>query len=250
MSKTSKIKDNTLQYRTEIQHGFESMEPGNNGVLETNKLADFTSLMNSKKKSPFLYNTIKSLTQKKEEENEDTLSYEEYISFIDDQLSDTESREGLKAIYSVFCDENKNNFSWAKFALILKELGDNDTADKLLKLLEQAKLYTKDINFKEFSDMMTEEYSDNEIKDYENKETYKEKRKKNKKKEEEEEEEVGTISSKEKNEEKKSGDDNDGEKSNKRYHRRYRDNKSKNDNNKENGVENNNKTHLKYRKKH
>ena len=249
MSETSKIKDNTLQYRTEIQHGFKSLEPGNNGIIETNKLADFTSLMNSKKKSPFLYNTIKSLTQKKEEDNEDTLSYEEYISFIDDQLSDTESREGLKAIYSVFCDENKNNFSWTKFALILKELGDNDTADKLLKLLEMAKLYTKDINFKEFSDMMTEEYLDNEIKDYENKETYKEKRKKNKKKEEEEEEEVGTISSKEKNEEKKSGDDNDGEKSNKRYHRRYRDNKSKNDN-KENGTENNNKTHLKYRKKH
>ncbi len=125
-----------------------------------------------------------SLTSKKEEDNEETLSYEEYISFIDDQLSDTESREGLKAIFSVFCDENKNNFSWTKFALIAKELGDNDTADKLLKLLEMAKLYTKDINFKEFSDMMTEEYLVEDNKDYENKETYKQKKKKNKKKEE------------------------------------------------------------------
>ena len=246
MSKTSKIKDNTLQYKTEIKHGFESLEPGNNGIIETNKLADFTTLMNSKKKSPFLYNTIMSLTSKKEEDNEETLSYEEYISFIDDQLSDTESREGLKAIFSVFCDENKNNFSWTKFALIAKELGDNDTADKLLKLLEMAKLYTKDINFKEFSDMMTEEYLVEDNKDYENKETYKQKKKKNKKKEEEEEEE---MSSKEKNEEKKSGDDNDGEKSNKRYHRRYRDNKTKNDNS-ENGNGSNNKAHFKYRKKH
>jgi hypothetical protein len=39
----------------------------------------------------------------------------------------------------------------------------------------------------------------------------------------------------------------DGEKSNKRYHRRYRDNKNKNDNN-ENG--NGNKVYSKYRKKH
>ena len=249
MSKASKIKDNTLQYKTEIKNGFESLEPGNNGIIEINKLADFTTLMNAKKKSPFLYNTIKSLTQKKEDENEDIISYEEYLSFIDDQLSDTQSREGLKAIYSVFCDENKNNFSWTKFALIMKELGDNDTANKLLKLLEQSKLYTKDINFKEFSDMMNEEYLNEKIKDYEIKETYKEKKKKYKKKEEEEEEEVGTISSKEKNDEKKSGDDNDGEKSNKRYHRRYRDNKSKNDN-KENGNESNSKAHLKYRKKH
>jgi Ca2+-binding EF-hand superfamily protein len=252
----SKRKDNTLQYKKAILHGFESLEPGNNGIIETKKLDEFTKAMNSKQKYPFLYNTIKSLSAKKFDENDENLSVEEYLSFINEKLNDIETREGLKSIYSVFCDENKNNFSWTKLAVISKELGDDETANKLLKLLEQAKLYTKDLDFKEFCDIVREDYLmdiniNNDNEDYENKETYKKKKIKNKRivKKEEEEEERETISSKEN---KKSGDDNDGEKSNKRYHRRYRDNKNKNDNN-ENGNSNGNSTnkiHSKYRKKH
>ena len=258
----SKKKDNTLQYKTAIRHGFESLEPGSNGVIETKKLDEFTKAMNSKQKYPFVYNTIKSLSAKKFDENDENLSVEEYISFINEQLNDIDSREGLKSIFSVFCDENKKNFSWTKLAVIAKELGDEETAKTLLKLLEQSKLFTKELDFKEFCDIIREDYLmdmniNNDDEDYENKETYKNKKNKNKnkrivKKEEEEEEERGTISSKEN---KKSGDDNDGEKSSKRYHRRYRDNKNKNDknDNNENGNSNGNSTnkiHSKYRKKH
>ena len=34
----SKRKDNTLQYKTAILHGFESFEPGNNGIIEAKKI--------------------------------------------------------------------------------------------------------------------------------------------------------------------------------------------------------------------
>ena len=252
----SQINNNSLQYKKEIKKGFESLEPDNNGIIEINKLSDFTNAMNTKNKNPFLFNSIKSLTEKKEDENEENLSYKEYLSFIDEQINDTETREGLKALFSIFCDGNKNSISWTNFAIIAKELGDVETANKILKLLEQANLYSKDLSFKEFSDIVTEEYLNdinNKIEDYSNKQTYKEKKKRNKKKEEEDNEEIGTISSKnsykEKNEDnKRSGDDNDAEKSSKRYHRRYRDNKNKSDNN-ENGN-GSNKVHSKYRKKH
>lgn len=241
-----KLKDNSLQYKTEIKNGFEALEPGNNGIIETKKLKEFTNAMNSKKKNPFLYNTITSLNKQKEEEKEENISLQEYISFIDNELKDAKSREGLKKIFSVFCDD-LNNFSWTKFALIAQELGDNEMAQKLLKLIEQAKLYNKDLNFFEFSEIMNEEYkkkmkNKNYNEDYEEKETYKEKRKKKIVKKEEEED-MGTISSG-KNEEIR---DIDGEKSNKRYHRRYRDSKTKNENNENGNV---NKIHSKYRKKH
>ena len=73
------------------------------------------------------------------------------------------------------------------------------------------------------------------------------KKKKTKIKMKEESEEMGTISSK--NEDAKNPiENNEGEKSNKRYHRRYRDTKSKNENN-DKGNNINNKTHTKYRKK-
>ena len=252
----SELNNNTLQYKKEIKKGFELLEPSSNGIIEISKLNDFTNAINSKNKNPFLYYFINSLTEKKDDENEDSLSYKEYMSFLDDQLNDTKSREGLKTLFSIFADDNKNNISWTKFALVEKELGDIETSNKLLKLLEQAKLYGEDLSFKEFSDIVTEEYLNeinNQIEDYSNKQTYKQKKKRNKKKEEEDNDELGTISSKnsykERNEEnKKSGDDNDVEKSNKRYHRRYRDNKNKSDNN-ENGNSSN-KAHSKYRKKH
>ena len=251
----SKLKDNSLQYKTEIKHGFEVMEPGNNLKISTEKLNDISKAMNSKKNNPFLYNTIKSLTSQKEEENEENISFKEYMSFLDDQLDDIESKDGLQKIFSVFCDSNQSSFSWTKLPLIVKELGDNEMANKLLKLIEQANLYNKDLNFKEFSEIMNTDYEieknlkiDNS-EDYEDMESYKQKKRKYKKKEDNEE---GTVSSKnsyrDKNEEnKKSGEDIE-EKSSKRYHRRYRDNKSKNDNNENgNGV---NKVHSKYRKKH
>ena len=251
----SKLKDNSLQYKTEIKHGFEVMEPGNNLKISTEKLNDISKAMNSKKNNPFLYNTIKSLIAQKEEENEENISFKEYMSFLDDQLDDIESKDGLQKIFSVFCDSNQSSFSWTKLPLIVKELGDNEMANKLLKLIEQANLYNKDLNFKEFSEIMNTDYEieknlkiDNS-EDYEDMESYKQKKRKYKKKEDNEE---GTVSSKnsyrDKNEEnKKSGEDIE-EKLSKRYHRRYRDNKSKNDNNENgNGV---NKVHSKYRKKH
>jgi Ca2+-binding EF-hand superfamily protein len=251
----SKLKDNSLQYKTEIKHGFEILEPGNNLKISTEKLNDISKAMNSKKNNPFLYNTIKSLTAQKEEENEENISFKEYMSFLDDQLDDIESKDGLQKIFSVFCDSNQSSFSWTKLPLIVKELGDNEMANKLLKLIEQADLYNKDLNFKEFSEIMNTDYEieknlkiDNS-EDYEDMESYRQKKRKYKKKEDNEE---GTVSSKnsyrDKNEEnKKSGEDIE-EKSSKRYHRRYRDNKSKNDNNENgNGV---NKVHSKYRKKH
>ncbi len=251
----SKLKDNSLQYKTQIKHGFEALEPGNNLIIPTVKLNDFTKAMNSKKKYPFLYNTINSLTAQKEEENDDNVSFEEYMSFIDDQLDDIESKDGLKKIFSVFCDSNQSSFSWTKLPLIVKQLGDNEMSNKLMKLIDQAKLYNKDLNFKEFTEIMTTEYENdknvkNDSEDYEDMESYKQKKRKYKKKDEYEE---GTVSSKnsykdKKEDNKKSGEDNDGEKSSKRYHRRYRDNKTKSDNNDNgNGI---NKVHSKYRKKH
>ena len=250
------LKDNSSQYIKEIKQGFDEFEPGNNGIIESQKLNELTNIVNSKRKYPFVNKAIKKLTAQKEEENDEIFSLEEYVSFIDNELNDINSKEGLKKIFSVFCDENnQNSFSWIKLAEIAKKLGDNQMENKILTLLEQAKLFSKDLNFKDFYDIMNEEYESDKnmeninIEDYEDKPSYKQRKKNNKKKDEEDE--IGTISSKnsykDKNEESKKQGEDIEEKSSKRYHRRYRDNKTKNDNNNENG---NNKLHSKYRKKY
>ena len=248
---SKKIKnDKSQKYKDEIKNAFNSYEPESNETININHLNDFSKINDLNKKNLFMYDSIKSLASKKKEENEELISSDEYISFFEEQLDDINSREGLEKIFKVFCDGNNKNFSWNKLPLIAKELGDNNMANNLMKLIEQGKLFNKDIDFEEFCEIMNKDFdknikSSNESQDYEMQNSYTEKNKKNKSKEESED--VGTVSSK--NEENKNSiENNEGDKSNKRYHRRYRNTKNISENN-ENGNKTNNKIHPKYRKK-
>lgn len=254
----SNINNKTPEYKTQIKDAFKSLEPGNNGILEAKQLNDLNKIMNINHKNPFMYNTINSLISKKNEEKDEYLSSKEFISFLDEELNDTNSKEGIEKIFNVFCDKNKQSFPLMKLAMSAKELGDNDTANKLLKLLEQSKLYNKEINLEEFCDILNDDdYDDynninshNESDNYEENE-YKKSKKKIKKKKEEAED-LKTYSSKNEDSKKslEENEINEVEKTNKRYHRRYRDTKNKNDNNVNNVNNNiNNKIQTKYRKK-
>ena len=246
-------KDKSSLYKNEIQNAFNSYEPDNNGFININQLNDYTKINNIKKKHPFIYDSIKSITSQKNEEKNDMISSEEYLDFFDEQLNDINSKEGLKNIFNVLADGGDKKLSWNKLPIIAKELGDNNMANNLLNLIEQGKLFNKDINFDEFCDIINGDSDDdkniksfNESDESEEKETIK--NKKNKSQNKEESEDMGTITSK--NEDtKNSMDNNDGEKSNKRYHRRYRDTKNKNENKDNGNNTNNNKMHTKYRKK-
>lgn len=240
------------QYKEEIKKGFKSYSQDDNEIIETKQLNDINKIMNLNQKNPFLYNSIKTLINKKSEENDEYITSKEYINNIDEQLNDINTKEGIEHIFNVFCDEKKEGFSWTKLVLTAKELGDDENAKKLLKLIEQAKLLNKEINFEEFNDIINED-NDNEIKnnikslnesdEYEKNEKYKKIKIKEQKKDEEEEEEMKTLSSK--NEE---INQNENEKTKKRYHRRYRDTKNNYENN--NNTNNvNSKIHTKYRKK-
>lgn len=240
------------QYKEEIKKGFKSYSQDDNEIIETKQLNDINKIMNLNQKNPFLYNSIKNLVNKKSEENDEYITSKEYINNIDEQLNDINTKEGIEHIFNVFCDEKKEGFSWTKLVLTAKELGDDENAKKLLKLIEQAKLLNKEINFEEFNDIINED-NDNEIKnnikslnesdEYEKNEKYKKIKIKEQKKDDEEEEEMKTLSSK--NEE---INQNENEKTKKRYHRRYRDTKNNYENN--NNTNNvNSKIHTKYRKK-
>ena len=285
----SSLKDNSFQYKEEIKKNFRALNPSSRGIIEAEKLNDFITSV-SKKKNPFLYNTIKALTQLKIQQNKEGISSEEYISFIDKQLNDDKSNEGLQKIFNVFCDSNSGKISWNIFPLIAKELGDNEIAEKLLNIIKQSKMYTKELNFKEFFDIMNNEdedknnytFKNNEmsenseninmnnlnindyIEDYEEKPTYKQRKLLQKLNKENE----GDLTTSSKNsfqdndeiivEEKyydnpKEEINADNDKSNKRYHRRYRSKKIKTNNNINENVEiknNSHKSYSKYRKKH
>ena len=247
-------KDKLFPYKTEIENEFNSYEPDNNGLINIKHLSDFAKINNLKQKHSFIYDSIKSITTQKIEEKSELISSDEYFDFFDEQLNDINSKEGLKNIFNVLSDGEDKNLEWNKLPIIAKELGDNNMANDLMKLIEQGKVFNKYINFEEFYDIINDDdnknvKSLNESEDSEEK--IKNKNKKNKKLNKEESEDMGTFTSK--NEDTKNSiDNNDGEKSNKRYHRRYRDTKNKNESNdsgNNTNNANNNKIHTKYRKK-
>ena len=234
----SKLNNKSSQYKTEIKNAFKSLNPDNNEIIEANQLNDCNKIMNYKQKNYFLYSSIKSLTSKKSEENDEYISSKEYISYIDNKLNDDNEN-----IFNIFCEGNKDCFSLTKLAKTAKELGDDVTANKMMKLIEQAKLFNKEITLDEFQDILNDDYdNDNNIKSSNESEDFEEKENSNLKLKKEEEDKK-TISSK--NEDPK---ENEADKTNKRYHRRYRDTKNKSENNDK--VNNNNKYkgQTKYRK--
>ena len=155
----STLKDNILQYKTAIKNNFDTFDPNHKGIIQTDKLNSFISSINSKNNNPFIYYSIKSLAE--ESKDKEGISSDEYISYIDTKLSDTESNEGLKNIFNVFCNSATGNISWNTLPLIAKELGENDIAEKLLNIIKQSRVYTKDLNFKEFIDIMNNENENN-----------------------------------------------------------------------------------------
>ena len=266
------------EYEQEIKLNFENFNQNNTNKISAQNLNDIIESINSKKKNPFIYNSIKLFSDLKQAENDLNISPEEYISFIDKQLNNDKNDKGLKNIFDIFCDDdNTNKISWNKFPLIAKELGNDDLANNLINVLKQSKLYSKELNFEKFIEIMNSDSEEDEepdsknklnnmsdnipyeeenlkinnyIENYEDKPTYKQ-RKLMKKNIKENDEDI-TSSSRSINkisddiiiEEKSYENENEDEKVNKRYHRRYRSKKIMNNNNNNNinvnNKENNN----------
>jgi hypothetical protein len=155
----SSFKDKTNQYENEIKRNFKTYNDNKKDIIQAKKFNDLLNISNKNQKNQFMYDSIKSLIDLKKEENEENISPEEYISFIENQLND-KNNDNLKNIFNVFCDSNTQKISWITFPLIAKELGNEELSNNLMNIIGQSKLYSKKINYEEFVDIMNSESDD------------------------------------------------------------------------------------------
>lgn len=155
----SSFKDKTNQYENEIKRNFKTYNDNKKDIIQAKKFNDLLNISNKNQKNQFMYDSIKSLIDLKKEENEENISPEEYISFIENQLND-KNNDNLKNIFNVFCDSNTQKISWITFPLIAKELGNEELSNNLVNIISQSKLYSKKINYEEFLDIMNSESDD------------------------------------------------------------------------------------------
>ena len=153
----SSSRNKTEQYENEIKTNFKTYNDNKKDIIQAKKFNDLIYISKNNKKNQFMYDSIKSLIDLKQEEKEENISPEEYISFIENQLNTDKNNNNLKNIFNVFCDSNTQKISWNTFPLIAKELGNEELADNLMNVIRQSKLYSKKINYEEFLDIMNSE---------------------------------------------------------------------------------------------
>ena len=136
-----------------IKKGFEMFDVENYGQINPFELKVTMEEMNLKDKNPFIYELISSLCARKDIKSRGGITSDEFISFLQSRISDTESREGIKTIFEVF-SEYDDTIPMPKFYQTAREVGDEEGGTEIRDLVEKSKTGGKEIDFNEFYDIM------------------------------------------------------------------------------------------------
>ena len=139
----------------EIRKGFEMFDVENKGQIDPFELKETMEEMNLKNKNPFIYELITSLCLGKDIKSKGGLTSDEFISILQEKISDVESKQGIKTIYEVFSDSD-NKVPMPTFYQVAKEVGDEEGGAEIRNLVELSKTGGKEIDFNEFYDIMKE----------------------------------------------------------------------------------------------
>ena len=149
----------------EIRKGFEMFDVENKGQINPFELKETMEEMNLKDKNPFLYELISSLCSRKDIKSKGGLTSDDFISILQENISDVESKHGIKNIYHVFSDSD-NKVAMPAFYQVAKEVGDEEGGVEIRNLVELSKTGGKEIDFDEFYDIMKEKYLMNKYSNY------------------------------------------------------------------------------------
>ena len=139
----------------EIRKGFEMFDVENKGQIDPFELKETMEEMNLKNKNPFIYELITSLCLGKDIKSKGGLTSDEFISILQEKISDVETKQGIKTIYEVFSDSD-NKVPMPTFYQVAKEVGDEEGGAEIRNLVELSKTGGKEIDFNEFYDIMKE----------------------------------------------------------------------------------------------
>ena len=135
----------------EIRKGFEMFDVDQTGKISPSELLETFDAMNLKAKNPFIYNLISSLS-----EEQDEVSIDDLISYIDQKLSDNQSSEGINLIFDSLCEPNDDTLTLSTLPHIARESEDIISEKELRYLIERAQMGGEEINFEEFLQIVKE----------------------------------------------------------------------------------------------
>ena len=150
----SRNKYNQEEDLKEIKEGFEMFDVENKGKIDPLELKETMEEMNLKEKNPFIYDIISSFCSDKNIRSKGGLSSEDFISYLQNEMSDAKGKKGIKTIFNVFSDLD-NKIPMTTFYQTAREVGDEEGGAEIRDLVEKSKTGGKEIDFDEFYDIMS-----------------------------------------------------------------------------------------------
>ena len=156
----------------DIIQGFHMFSSDQNGLVNPKELKEIMEIMNIDEKNPFIYNIINNICSDSNITQKGGIDVNDFMSLLDQELSDTSSIEGLQSIFASLCNPSSNTISLQQISQIEK---NNEENEIMKKLLSRPEINEKEIDFREFKNIMEINKDNKNIPKLKNEKVYKKK---------------------------------------------------------------------------
>ena len=156
----------------DIIQGFHMFSSDQNGLVNPKELKEIMEIMNIDEKNPFIYNIINKICSDSNITHKGGIDVNDFMSLLDQELSDTSSIEGLQSIFASLCNPSSNTISLQQISQIEK---NNEENEIMKKLLSRPEINEKEIDFREFKNIMEINRDNKNIPKLKNEKVYKKK---------------------------------------------------------------------------
>ena len=137
-----------------IIEGFKMLGSENNGIVNPNDLKEIMETMNMENKNPFIYNIIKNFCRYTDVEKKGGIEAEDFISQLDHEVDNISSMEDLDKLFSIFSNPLTNTIPLKSFSEITNNNGEDEEEEKLKNLIRKSQLIDKELDIKEFNNIV------------------------------------------------------------------------------------------------
>lgn len=149
-----------LKYKPELnrkeiaacRRGFDTFAV--DGIMDPNQMLDCMKMLKFDEQEPVIYDVIAKFA-----ETHKNVNFDEFVDGINEILQDRGSNESTQRSFDLFVEDPNGTVTVDVLKRVTKEVGDDDSDEKLQKMIEGGAENKKDIGYEEFHKIMTKTYS-------------------------------------------------------------------------------------------
>ena len=134
--------------RDVIRTAFQLFDYDKTGRVDIGEIVEVMASLGYEKKNPALFEIISNI----ENDYKNGITFDQFLDGVEDQVSDTTSKDGSRRVFETFSDGDKITVTSIKKAT--EELGDSVTSDEVKDLLAKAADNATNMTSEEFYEII------------------------------------------------------------------------------------------------